>query len=157
MARLAASSLWPEERRVPLLQLALALIGAPLIVACIISLIAFLSAGMSEQSGAGVMQVTVEAAVALSALVYAFSLTFGLIGIAILWAFSLHGRLAWALMGGGTGAIAGALFARLAMQGFHAMVAIAFAIAGWAIFMLIRWIARIGAHRRPPPDEFGPS
>ena len=149
MARPAASSLWPGERRVPLLRLVLALIGAPLIVTAIVSLMAFLIAGMSEQTGAGVMQVTLEAAIALSALVYAFTLTFGLIGIAILWVFSLYGRLAWALMGAATGAVAGALFTNMAMQGSHAMVTIAFAVAGWAVFMLIRWIAKIGAHRRP--------
>src|SRR5690625_1534603 len=156
MARLAASSLWPGERRVPLLRLVAALIGAPLIIAAIVTLIAFLIAGMSEQTAAGVMQVTLEAAIALAALIYGFTLTLGLIGIAILWAFSRHGRVSWAVMGLGCGTITGAGFAVLAMQGSHLTVVIAFALTGWAVFMLIRWIAGIGATRRPP-DEFDPS
>lgn len=148
MGRPAASSLWPGERRFPLLRLILALIGAPLIVTAIVALIAFLIAGMSEQTGAGVMRVTVEASIALAALVYGFTLTFGLIGIVILRALSLPGSLAWTLMGVTTGAVAGVLFTNMAMQGSRAMVIIAFAVAGWAVFMLIRWIARIGADTR---------
>lgn len=145
MALFAVSSLWPARPDLPLARLILALIGAPLITAAIISAVAFLIAGMSEQTSAGVIQVTVEAAIALSALVYGFTLSFGLVGIAILWALSLRGRLAWSLMGAGLGAFAGAVFSGIAMQGFHSTVMIAFAIAGWAVFMLIRWIARIGA------------
>lgn len=154
MARFAASSLWPGQARLPLPRLILALFGAPLIVATIVSLVAFLIAGMSEQSGAGVMQVTTEAAIALSALALAFTWTFGLIGMAMLWALALHGRRAWALMGAGAGGLAGVLFAGFAMQASHGTVITAFAIAGWAIFMLIRWIARIGA---PPSRQIEPS
>ena len=152
MALFAASALWPGRDRPPLGRLITAMLGAPLVISAIVSLVAFLIAGMSEQSGAGVLQVTIEAAIALALLIFGFTLTFGLAGIIVLWALGLGGRRAWALMGAGMGALAGGGFVSLALQSFQITIIIGFAIAGWAVFMLIRLIAGIGPRRKTLPE-----
>jgi hypothetical protein len=143
MEMFPAQSLWPARDRPPVLRLLMALVAAPGMIASAFSFAVFLVAGMTERSPEGVMRVTAESAVALTALAFAFTLTFGLAGIAVLWRLARRGAMAWALTGGAAGAIAGVLFSGLAMSGIEQAVILGFAIAGWSLFLLIRRMAGI--------------
>ena len=140
----AARALWPSRDRVPLARLLLALVAAPAVPALLLALGAFLVMGMTEATGAEVLRQTLRSAAALAALVFGFTFTFGLAGIAVLWALARRGLLAWASAGAVAGALAGALFAAVAMQGAGGALIVAFAIGGWAIFLLVRRFAGIG-------------
>lgn len=143
MALLPASHLWPARERAPVLRLGVALIAAPGTVAGLFTLFAFLVAGMTERTSEEVIRVTAQTGLALSLLTFLFTLTFGLAGIALLWRMARRGPVAWALTGGAFGVLAGLLFSTLALSTAHGVVVLAFALAGWAVFLLVRRIAGI--------------
>ena len=143
MTASVSSSLWPRRARAPLVRLGLALLAASAIVAALLSLGAFVIVGMTEPSAEAVWRVTVRSAIALSLLVFGFALTFGIAGIAFLSAIGKRGLLAWSITGAVAGAVAGVLFVAVAMAEFRAIVAVAFAVAGWVILLLIRAFAGV--------------
>ena len=149
MPRFAPHALWPARDRAPLLRLGLALVAAPSVLALLLGLAAFLVIGMTEASGEAVLRETLRSTAALAALVFASAFTFGLAGIAALWALARPGVLAWALTGATTGAAAGALFGAVAMPGVSAGVVAAFALGGCAMLLMVRSLAGVG--RVPPP------
>jgi hypothetical protein len=149
MPLFAARALWPDRDRAPLLRLGLALVAAPAVLALLLGLAAFLVMGMTEASGDAVLRETLRSAGALAALVFGFTLTFGLAGVAVLWALARRGILAWALTGAVAGALAGGLFGAVAMSGVRAALIVAFALGGWAILLLVRRFA--GIDRAGPP------
>lgn len=155
MALFPATSLWPGRDRTPILRLAGAFVAAPLAISAVLALVAFVIAGMTEQSAEGVWRVTFRSAVTLSALVVVFTLTFGLAGVALLWRRASRGAIAWAVTGGVAGALAGALFAVAGMSAVSLPVVIAFALAGLGLFLLIRLFAgvRRGAATADRPDR----
>jgi hypothetical protein len=136
-------ALWPYRDRVPLPRVAAALVAAPGLLALLLGLAAFLVMGMTETTGEAVFRETIRSAGALALLVYGFTFSFGLLGIALLWARAQRGLLAWALTGAVTGALAGLLFGLVAMSGVRGALVIAFALGGWAVFLLIRRIAGV--------------
>lgn len=136
-------SLWPGAERVPLRRVLLSVQLAPLLIAILLSGIAFGIVGMTETRREDVLTVTVQSALALSALVYVFTLTFGLAGFAILWKYSLRGVLIWAATGAVMGALAGLLGSLLVDSFPMGIVVPAFSVLGWAVFMLIRWFAGV--------------
>jgi hypothetical protein len=144
MTLFAPRALWPARDRVPFLRLGLALVAAPAVLALLLALAAFLVMGMTEASGEAVLRETLRSAGALAALVFGFTFTFGLAGIAVLWALARRGILAWALTGAAAGALAGALFGAVAMSGVMGALVVAFALGGWAILLLVRRFAGIG-------------
>jgi hypothetical protein len=144
MSMFPASSLWPARDRPPVARLLMALVAAPGMIASTFSFAVFLVAGMTERTPDAVLRVTAESTVALTLLAFAFTLTFGLAGIAVLWRLARRGAIAWALAGGVAGAVAGTLFSGLAMSGVDGAVVLGFAIAGWSLFLLIRRIAGVG-------------
>ena len=139
-----ARALWPARDRVPFLRLGVALVAAPAVLALLLGVAAFLVMGMTEATSEAVLRETLRSAAALALLVFVFTFTFGLAGIALLWASARHGMLAWALAGATAGALAGALFGALAMSGVRGPLVMAFAIGGWATFLLVRRFAGIG-------------
>lgn len=143
MAMFPAHSLWPAHGRVPVFRLVAALLIGPTLLVALISAVVFVIAGMTEATEEAVLRVTVESALSFLILVVAFTLTFGLAAIAILWRVARRGVLAWALAGGVAGGLFGALFTGLAMRTPHPSLSAAFAVAGFALFLLIRWIAGI--------------
>lgn len=145
MTLFPAKALWPTRERTPVVRLCLAFLMAPAIVASVFSAFTFMVAGMTEATAEGVWRVTVESAATLSALVFAFTLTFGLAGVAVLWRLARRGTMAWALTGAVAGTLAGVLFSAAAMPGLHPPLVIAFALTGWALFLLIRLFAGIRA------------
>lgn len=134
---------WPDAEVLPIRRVLLAFICAPLIVGMIVVLMAFLIAGMSEPTSAGVVRVTLNATAALVPMLFAFMIVFGTLGIIALWYLSQRGILAWAVCGALTGALASLLMGELLMDGVERPILIAFAIGGWTMMLLFRWIAGI--------------
>ena len=147
MMHFPATSLWPMRERTPVLRLCLALLLAPAIVAGVFSLFTFLVAGMTETTAEEVWRVTAKSAATLSALVFAFTVTFGLAGLAVLWRAARRGAMTWALAGAIAGTVAGVLFSLVAMPALHFPLVVAFALTGWALFLLIRLFAGVRVGR----------
>ncbi len=124
-------------------RLAVAMVIAPMILAAILTAGAFLIAGMSESDRDTVMQVTRESGIAMAMLSYGFTLTFGIFGVVGLWFLEQRGPVVWAIAGGILGALAGMIFGVVFMGGFDRVLLLSFGLGGWALFILIRWIAGI--------------
>jgi hypothetical protein len=140
---LFARSLWPETVRRPYLRLAAAVVAAPLLLMAVLSLLAFVVAGSSEATREGTMEVTVAAARMFAIVLPAFTLTFGLGGVALNWLMGWRGVLAWLATGAGAGALA-AVVGLLGRGGDVAVPRVLIAaVVGAVIFFLIRWIAGI--------------
>jgi len=136
-------SLWPETTRWPYLRLALGLVVAPLLLAAVLSLIAFLIAGSSEPDRASTLALTRHAAGLFFVILPGFSLTLGIAGVAALWALGRRGLLAWLVAGAVAGAIVVAVQVLL-IAGTIAPAQAAIELAvGLVIFALIRWIAGV--------------
>ncbi len=136
-------SLWPERVRRPYLRLAGALIAAPLVLAAVLTLLAFLVAGSTELTRERTLEVTNEAAVVFFVALPAFTLTFGLAGVALLWMLGRRGVLAWLMTGAGAGILV-ATGRGLLAEGGIVPVQMAVAVAlGLVLFVLIRWIAGV--------------
>ncbi len=148
MTAFPARALWPGRERAPVLRVCIALMTAPGIVASVLSLFAFLVAGMTERTVDGVLRVTLDAAATLSALVFAFTLTFGLAGVALLWRMGWRGIMAWAWVGAAAGTLGGLLFSAASMPAVHPPLVAAFAVTGWSLFLLIRLFAGVRAGAR---------
>lgn len=127
------------------MRLAVALVAAPLILALVLTGAAFLVAGMSEPTREGVMTVTADASVAMLTLCYGFTFTFGLAGIIGLWFLDQSGALVWAIAGALMGALGGIVFGTFFMDGVERALLMSFGLGGWALFILIRWVAGIRA------------
>ena len=136
-------SLWPERIGRPYLRLGMAMVLAPVALATVLTLLAFLVAGSTELTRANTIVVTLEAAVAFFFYLPAFTLTFGLAGVALLWALGQRAVLAWLSAGAGAGALAATglgLFAGGRIVPMQVAVAV---VLGLALFVLIRWIAGV--------------
>ena len=70
-------SLWPESVRAPYRRLVVALCVSPVLVLALLTLTAFVLAGMSEQTNDAVIAVTIDTGIALGMVVAMFALTFG--------------------------------------------------------------------------------
>lgn len=136
---------WPDAQVLPVRRLVMAFIFAPLAVGLVVVLMAFLIAGMSEPTSAGVLRVTLNATAALVPMLFVFMLTFGVLGILVLWILSQRGILAWAVCGALMGALASLLMGEFLMGGVERPFLIASAIGGWTMLLLFRWIAGIRA------------
>jgi len=136
-------SLWPETVGRPYLRLATAMVMAPVALATVLTLLAFLVAGATEMTRERTIVVTLEAAVAFFVYLPAFNLSFGLAGVALLWSLGQREVLAWLAAGAGAGALAAAglgLFAGGRIVPVQVAVAV---VLGLALFVLIRWIAGV--------------
>lgn len=143
MAPSPAPSLWPARDRAPVLRLVVAFILASLIVSAIISVLAFFVMGMTAATRTEMLWATARAAPALSLLVFAFSATFGVLGVGLLWRAGRRGILAWGASGIVLGLAFGLAFTALWMKGPAPAVIIAAAVVGLAVFLLIRAFADI--------------
>ncbi len=136
-------SLWPERVRRPYLRLAGALIAAPVVLASVMTLLAFLIAGSTEATEDATLAMTNEAAVVFFITLPAFTLTFGLAGVGMLWSLARRGVLAWLITGAGAGALV-ATGHGLFVEGGIIPIQMAVAVVlGLGLFTLIRWIAGV--------------
>lgn len=131
-------------------RLVMAFIGAPLILGAVVTLAAFLIAGMSEPTTSGVIRVTLNAAMTLVPMLFLFLLTFGAAGILVLWYLGQRGMLAWAVCGALAGVLGILLVGEVLLGRVERPMLIAAALVGWTMFLLFRWIARI---RNSPIEE----
>jgi hypothetical protein len=140
---LFSRSLWPDRVLRPYLRMAGALIAAPLVLAAGLTLLAFLVAGSTEPTREGTLAVTNQAAAVFFVALPAFSLTFGLAGVALLWSLGRRGVLAWLATGAGAGMLVAAGHGLFNGEGVvPVQMAVAVAL-GVALFALIRWIAGV--------------
>ena len=136
-------SLWPERIRRPYLRLAGALIAAPVVLASVMTLLAFLIAGSTEATEDATLAMTNEAAVVFFITLPAFTLTFGLAGVGLLWSLARRGVTAWLITGAGAGALV-ATGHGLFVEGGIIPIQMAVAVVlGLGLFTLIRWIAGV--------------
>ncbi|MHA1528418.1 MAG: hypothetical protein ACTSVG_05325 [Alphaproteobacteria bacterium] len=136
-------SLWPERAGRPYLRLAMAMIAAPVVLASALTLLAFVVAGATEPTRTNTIVVTLEAAVAFFFYLPAFTLTFGLAGVALLWSLARRGVLDWLSVGAGTGALAAAVLGLLAGDRIVPVQVAVAVVLGLVLFVLIRWIAGV--------------
>jgi hypothetical protein len=136
-------SLWPETVRRPYLRLAGALLAAPLMLAAVLTSVAFIAAGSSEPTRAGTLAVTNDAAVVFFVALPAFTLTIGLAGVAVLWFLGRRGMLAWLATGAGAGTLVAAGHGLLVGEGIEVVQMVVAVILGLVLFVLIRWIAGV--------------
>lgn len=137
------SIFWPNSQTNAVRRLAIAYVSAPLALGVVITLIAFLVAGMSEATTEGVLSVTLSAATTLIPALMVFMLTFGAAGVIALWCLGQRGILAWTVTGALLGTVASLLLGELLMNRVERPLLIAAAIGGWALFLLFRWFAGI--------------
>lgn len=152
-------SLWPERVRRPYLRLAIAVAAAPLLLAGLFTGLAFVVAGSSVASKEATLLRTADAARAFFLFLPAFTVTFGLAAIAMLWWRGLRGRLAWTL-GGAAAGLAAAAVVGLAGGAGIAPVQVAVALVlGALTLLLVRWLAGIrlssGGAAAPAPTADG--
>lgn len=141
----ASRSLWPGRGHPPYGRLALALFAAPALLVALGTALSFAIAGATEETRAGTMAVTTEAAIVLAVLGGLLLVVAGLPGVATLWVLGQRGVLAWSATGVGFGAAAAALLG-LAQHGQVTQPAL---VTGtlfcWLMFLLIRAIAGVRA------------
>ena len=137
------SIFWPNSQTNPIRRLALAYVLAPLVLGSLVTMVAFLVAGMSEATTEGVFSVTLDAAMTLIPALLVFMLTFGAAGVVALWYLGQRGILAWTVTGALLGTVASLLLGELLMNRVERPLLIAAAIGGWALFLLFRWFAGI--------------
>lgn len=139
---------WPEGTRAPVARLAAGLLLAPLILAALTTALAFGVAGSALPDALSVRAATWNAGLAAFSALPAFSLSFGLAVMLLLWTLRKRGALAFSL----AGALAGALFAAFTAAAFAAPLPpaapVVLAVLGAANLLLARWIAGVG-RRRP--------
>ena len=120
-----------------------------MLVASILTLVAFGLAGLSAPDFNEVMSVTLDSAIAIFLAVCVFTITFGIAGVLGLWALRQPGLITWLLTGILAGAIAGILVGEFSARGVTRVLLLIFAGMGGAIFLLIRRLAGI----QDEPDQ----
>ena len=140
---LFSRSLWSASVKAPYRRMALALVVAPLLLAAVLSVFAFLLSGMSEDSGDEAQSVAIDSAVTLTLVVFAFTWSIALAAIAILWSQGQRGAIAWTLSGMMAGVLGGVLLDQLAIAAGGAPLVIFSAATSAALFLTIRGIAGI--------------
>ncbi|HUS55085.1 MAG TPA: hypothetical protein VMY41_13930 [Thermohalobaculum sp.] len=136
-------SLWPDRVRRPYLRLAAALIAAPLVLAAVMTLIAFVVAGSTEPTREGTLALTTSAAVVFFVALPAFAMTLGLAGVALLWSLGRRGVLAWLATGAGAGMLVATGHGLLVEGGIVPVQMAVAVVLGLVMFALIRWIAGV--------------
>lgn len=133
----------PSDTPIALRRLAAAMILAPLLWGAFGTLIFFLVGGMSETSQSGTLEFTFDGMIFSFGLMFGFTFTFGLVGVAALWWFGFRSVVVWALTGGLLGALVATLQSMLTIAFNNQTLLIFFVIVGWGLFVSIRALAGI--------------
>lgn len=141
-------SLWPESIRNPYLRLCIALILAPVLVAALLTLVAFLLAGSTAPNADEVLKITLDSGIAIIFLIGGFTLIGAIPCILVLWFLEQTGIVIWLTMGVIAGAGTGIAFAEIAMNGIDRGFLVISVMVGGVLLMMIRAIAGI----RSAPD-----
>ena len=136
-------SLWPRHVRAPYRRMAVAMIAAPAVLSAILSLIAVVLAMLSEKTSREALAAGADSALTLTAMIFLYTLTFGVAGVGVLWSLAQRSPVTWASAGLVSGAVGGFLLSELAMdRGGRALVIFA-AVTSVALFLLIRALAGV--------------
>lgn len=146
------NTLWPETVRAPMRRLVLGIFLAPLLVAALLVGAAYAIAGMTEPTRDGVMAVTANAAMAILPLLYIFTLTFGIAGVAFLWWLAQRGLVTWLCTGAVLGVVAGLLFSEIFMDTTERGLLLSSSVVGIVLFGLIRLISGVAAGPNGQPS-----
>ena len=136
-------SFWPDDVRHPYRRLVVALLLGPAILGVLLTMTAFLMSRLSSGSQAESLAEALDAARQIFFYLVLFTPTVCLAGVVILWAVQARGPLPWALMGTFCGAIVGVAYGLVQYGGLEQPVLIAFGVLGWALFLVIRWLAGV--------------
>ena len=138
MRELFSASLWPEGTRNPLLRIGRGLLIGALIAGLAVTALRVAVTVVAGQRGEALYDASIEALEVSMLTVFGFAFTFGVAGVAALWALGRRNPALWALTGG----LLGAAAAFATGSGKPAGLA-AGALLGWALFAIIRWQAGI--------------
>ena len=138
-------SFWPDDVRHPYRRLAIALLLGPAILGAILTMTAFLMSRLSSGSQAESLTEAADAARQIFFYLVLFTPTVCLAGVVILWAVRARGPVPWALMGGFCGAIVGVAYGLVQFGAIENTMLVAFGVLGWALFLVIRWLAGVRA------------
>ncbi|MEM1298349.1 MAG: hypothetical protein AAGH68_03640 [Pseudomonadota bacterium] len=141
--------LWPEDEPAPLLRLLRGMVLAPMVLSLLLAAGAFLISGTARAERAAAVAAALDSAISLTALVFLFTFTLGLLGVMVLGYVASRGLLVWALTGGLLGALGGVIFGVMVGGAPNRVMILAFAVLGWVLFLLLRWFAGI----RAPGDK----
>ncbi|MEM7237899.1 MAG: hypothetical protein AAF501_08760 [Pseudomonadota bacterium] len=136
-------SLWLDSVQNPMNRLAFALLLAPFIWGVIGTMIGFVIAGLTEADGSATIDYTTDIMVVAFGFNYAFTFTLGIIGVLALLAIKQTSAASWALTGGLMGAAVAAINTFILPGQLNRGVLIFFIVMGWALFLTIRWLARL--------------
>ncbi|MEM7744302.1 MAG: hypothetical protein AAF409_11405 [Pseudomonadota bacterium] len=138
-------SLWPETVRHPYRRLAMGFIFAPLMLGVLLAVLTFMVGGVSEPDQGAVIDYTIRVMPYLLGALIAFTLTFGVAGVGVLWALGQRSMVIWALLGATLGATAGSIVTVFGTINPPWIVPAAFGFLGWLLFLLIRAVAGVRA------------
>ena len=141
-------SLWPVATRAPYRRLVTGFVVTPLVLALVLTLITLIPIAIWEPAGADIAAIVVDTGVGLTLMMAAFALSFGLGGVALLWAFSQRGLSVWLATGFVGGAIGGIVIRRLFVEQMPDALMVACALIGAVFFTLLRMIAGV----QPDPE-----
>ncbi len=127
-------------------RLALAIVIAPLVLAAVLTLAAYLVAGFAEVGRAGALKRTREAGEAFFFFLPLFSVTVGLFGVLVLRRLGWRSGFGWLASGAVLGALTAAGMGLVGSQGLVGTHMAIFAVLGLCLFALIRLIAGIKTH-----------
>ena len=126
-------------------QMFYAMVMTPLAWSVLAGLVIFAIGGSTEQTFSATLSYTIDNMLILFPFFFLFTATLGVIGVWLLFALDQRGSAAWALMGGLMGAVVAAINSFLFPAQLNNGAMIFFVVMGWAIFLTIRWIAKIRA------------
>ncbi|MEM0989815.1 MAG: hypothetical protein AAGK00_13110 [Pseudomonadota bacterium] len=141
-------SLWPDQVRSPYLRLGLALVLSPLLMCLLVASLGFLVGAVSESNRDAVIDYGMGVLPYLLGAMIAFMLTFGMVGVLALWAFTQRSLIVWALTGAFLGACAGVVVTLFGGDPPYWRIPAVFGLLGWMLFLLIRGIAGIRTPKR---------
>lgn len=136
-------SLWPGKTPQPWLRLVAAVVAAPVLLAALLTGLAFAVARSTMPSGAEALAVASDAGEKFFILLPTFTLTVGLVGVVFLAAFGLRGVLTWIAVGFVVGAMAPVSRALASGEALLPMQAVIAAGLSVTLFLLIRWLAGV--------------
>ena len=116
---------------------------APVLVATVLTLLAFGLVSLSSDTFDAALTATLDSAIAIFLGVVVFTITFGLAGVLVLWALRQPGLVVWALTGILSGAVAGIILGEFSARGVSRGMLIVFAGMGSILFLMIRLLAGI--------------
>lgn len=143
MMSLFTRSLWSDHVRSPYRRLCVAFVLSPAILSVVLSIIAIVLASMAESSTEDAVSAGMDSAITLTGVIFAYTMSFGLAGVCLLWALAQRSATTWAAAGLVAGALGGFLLAEIGMDRGGRSLVIFSAVTSIALFLLMRLIAGI--------------